>query len=109
MLNAIIIMYSQIGMAKSGLRIFYYGQSMKGNHMESKELRLLLDTAFQTLMCNSKDMIFVKDADLIYRAASVPFVKMVGKESIDEVVGKTDAEIFNDKSLAKRYVSDDKK
>ena len=109
MLNAIIIMYSQIGMAKSGLRIFYYGQSMKGNHMESKELRLLLDTAFYALMSNSKDMIFVKDADLIYRAASVPFVKMVGKESIDEVVGKTDAEIFNDKSLAKRYVSDDKK
>ena len=82
---------------------------MKGNHMESKELRLLLDTAFQTLMCNSKDMIFVKDADLIYRAASVPFVKMVGKESIDEVVGKTDAEILADKSLARRYVSDDKK
>ncbi len=77
--------------------------------MESKELRLLLDTAFYALMSNSKDIIFVKDADLIYRAASMPFVKMTGKESVDEVVGKTDAEIFQDKSLAKRYVSDDKK
>lgn len=77
--------------------------------MESKESRLLLDTAFYALMSNSKDIIFVKDADLIYRAASMPFVKMTGKESVDEVVGKTDAEIFQDKSLAKRYVSDDKK
>ncbi len=77
--------------------------------MESKELRLLIDTAFHALMSNSKDMIFVKDADLIYRAASMPFVRMVGKESVDEVVGKTDAEILEDKSLAKRYVSDDKK
>jgi PAS domain S-box-containing protein len=77
--------------------------------MESKELRLLLDTAFQALMSNSKDMIFVKDADLIYRAASMPFVKMVGKESVDEVVGKTDSEILENKSLAKRYISDDKK
>ena len=77
--------------------------------MESKESRLLLDTAFNALMSNSKDIIFVKDADLIYRAASMPFVKMAGKESVDEVVGKTDAEIFQDKSLAKRYVSDDKK
>ncbi len=77
--------------------------------MESKESGLLIDVAFQTLMENSKDMMFVKDADLIYRAASVPFVHMVGKETVEQVVGKTDAEIFDDKSLAKRYVADDKK
>ncbi len=77
--------------------------------MESKESGLLLNAAFQTLMENSKDMMFVKDADLIYRAASVPFVHMVGKETIEQVVGKTDAELFEDKSLAKRYVADDKK
>lgn len=77
--------------------------------MERKESQLLIDVAFQVLMENSKDMMFVKDADLVYRAASVPFVHMVGKQTIEQVVGKTDAEIFDDKSLARRYVADDKK
>lgn len=77
--------------------------------MESKESRLLMDAVFRMLMDNSKDMIFVKDADLVYRAASMPFVKMVGKESAEQIVGRTDAEIFEDKSLARRYVADDKK
>ncbi len=77
--------------------------------MENKETGLLINAAFQMLMENSKDMMFVKDADLVYRAASLPFVHMVGKETIEQVVGKTDAELFEDKSLAKRYVADDKK
>ena len=77
--------------------------------MESKETNLLINEAFQTLMQHSKDMMFVKDADLVYRAASLPFVRMTGKQTIDQVVGKKDAEIFEDKSLAKRYVADDKK
>lgn len=77
--------------------------------MESIGVNALVDAAFQMLMNNSKDMMFVKDADLIYRAVSMPFVKMVGKTSMDEVLGKTDAEIFKDKSLAKRYAADDKK
>lgn len=77
--------------------------------MESEGVNLLIDAAFQTLMEHSKDMMFVKDKDLVYRAASVPFVKMVGKETADEVIGHTDAEIFTDKSLAKRYAADDKK
>ncbi len=77
--------------------------------MESEGVNLLIDAAFQTLMENSKDMMFVKDKDLIYRAVSMPFVKMVGKETADEVIGHTDAELFADKSLAKRYAADDKK
>lgn len=77
--------------------------------MESKGVNLLIDAAFQTLMEHSKDMMFVKDKDLVYRAVSMPFVKMVGKETADEVIGHTDAEIFTDKSLAKRYAADDKK
>lgn len=77
--------------------------------MESKGIKELVDASFYTLMSNSKDMMFVKDADLIYRAVSMPFVKMVGKESAEEVLGRTDAEIFADKSLARRYAVDDKK
>lgn len=77
--------------------------------MDGKESGLLIDAAFEMLMQNGKDIIFVKDADLVYRAASMQFVRMVGKERLDQVVGKKDAEIFEDKSLAKRYVADDKK
>lgn len=77
--------------------------------MAAKEIGLLMDLALQALMENGKDMVFIKDADLVYRAASMQFVRMVGKETEDQVVGKTDADIFEDKSLARRYIADDKK
>ena len=71
--------------------------------MDSK----LMQSAFSALIKNSKDLIFVKDNNLVYRHASLPFVKMTGKKSLTEVIGHTDSEIFEDKSLAKRYTSDD--
>ena len=49
---------------------------------------------FQTILDNTKDMMFIKNADLIYVAASRAFVKMVGKESADEIINRTDLEIF---------------
>lgn len=69
----------------------------------------LLDVAFQTMLKNSRDMIFIKDINSVYVAASEPFVKMVGKETEAQLLGKTDAEIFDDKNLAKRYLADDRK
>lgn len=69
----------------------------------------LMDIAVGCMLKNSSDMIFVKDANLVYRAASESFVKMVGKTSVEEIVGHTDAEIFADPELAKRYESDDRK
>lgn len=69
----------------------------------------IMPIAFQTLLSNTKDMMFVKDTNLVYIAASLPFAKMVGKASVEEIVGKTDFEIFEDQNLAKRYVADDRK
>ena len=69
----------------------------------------MIHSAFQAMLDSSKDMVFVKDINLVYVAASMPFVKMVGKEQVSDVIGKTDGEIFEDENLAKRYVSDDKK
>ena len=69
----------------------------------------LLDVAFQTMLKNSRDMMFIKDINSVYVAASEPFVKMVGKETEAQLLGKTDAEIFDDKNLAKRYLADDRK
>ncbi len=69
----------------------------------------LLETAFQMLLQASSDMIFVKDANLVYQAASMSFVSMVGKASAEEIIGHTDSEIFKDPQLAKRYERDDRK
>lgn len=69
----------------------------------------LMDIAVRSMLKNFPDMIFVKDANLVYQAASDSFVKMVGKTSAEEIVGHTDAEIFADPELAKRYESDDRK
>ncbi len=72
-------------------------------------MNLLIGTAFQTILDNTKDMIFIKDANLVYVAASKPFVEMVGKNSEEEIVGRTDLDVFEDESLAKRYIADDHK
>lgn len=73
--------------------------------MENK----LMKAAFEVIVNNTSDLVFIKDQDLIYRAASVPFVKMTGKTLMSEVVGHNDSEIFCDQELANRYVSDDKR
>lgn len=68
-----------------------------------------MEIAFKLMLNNSTDMIFLKDTDLVYQAASIPFVIMVGKSSADEIIGHTDSEIFADQQLAKRYEGDDRK
>ena len=66
----------------------------------------LMKAAFEIIVNNTKDLVFLKDENFIYRACSVPFAKMAEKESPDEVIGKTDYELF-DKELADRYRADD--
>lgn len=65
--------------------------------------------AMQAMLEHTSDMMFIKDANLVYVAASMPFVKMVGKTSADEILNRTDLEIFDNRELAERYVSDDRK
>ena len=77
--------------------------------VEKDNLGGIMQIAFRTMIENTQDMVFVKDVNLVYVAASMPFVKMVGKECVEDIVGKTDFEIFEDQSLARRYVSDDRK
>lgn len=68
----------------------------------------IITAAFQTMIEGTRDMVFIKDADLRYVTASMTFIKMAGKKSPEEIIGKTDTEIF-EPALAKRYISDDKK
>lgn len=70
---------------------------------------MIINAAFKTMLDNTEDMVFVKNMNLEYIAASVPFVKMVGKERVEEILGKSDEEIFTNKDLAARYAADDRK
>lgn len=63
--------------------------------------------AFDTLLKNSSDMIFVKDRNLNYIAASDAFVKVAGLNSWKEAVGKSDYDLF-DEELAAQYVKRDR-
>ncbi len=76
---------------------------------DDAELNTLIRAAFQTMLDSTKDMVFVKNKDLVYMEASMPFVKMVGKEKAEEIIEHTDIEIFEDENLARRYVADDRK
>lgn len=60
--------------------------------MESDEFLLHTLKAF---LADSTDMVFVKDADLIYRGASQPYAHMAGLEDADLLLGRTDAQLFS--------------
>ncbi len=80
-------------------------RSEKGGWMKAGKI---LSAAFQTILGNTRDMMFVKDINLVYVAASPMFVQMAGKNSASEIIGYTDFDIFADRDLARRYVSDDR-
>lgn len=74
----------------------------------ASETELLLQASEQ-LLRHSREKIFIKDKNLIYRGVSSRFAAMAGWEQASDLVGKTDFEIFEDQELAQRYREDDKK
>lgn len=76
---------------------------------KEKKLEKIINTAFRAMLNGTSDMIFVKDADLVYVAASAPFVEMTGKRTAEDLLYRTDLEIFENDELARRYIADDKK
>ncbi len=79
------------------------------NNLESIGGEELLLAATRILLAHSREKIFIKDKDLIYRGVSQKFAQMAGWESEEDLVGKTDFEIFQDQELAQRYRDDDLK
>lgn len=77
------------------------------NNLEEKETAALLYEATTRLLEYSREKIFVKDKNLVYRGASDKFVKMAGWESAQDIIGKTDFDIFEDQDLAEHYRYDD--
>ncbi len=80
----------------------------RGIDMGEQAQYTVITSAVRAFLENTRDMVFVKDKNLIYLAASQSFVQMAGKLCCEEIVGKTDYEIFEE-TLAGRYVLDDRK
>jgi len=71
-----------------------------------KDTITLMLSAFNSLISNTNDIIFLKDVDLVYRAVSPAFAAMIGLTP-EEVITHTDAELFGNVTRAKRYMQDD--
>lgn len=69
----------------------------------------LMSAAFRTILDDATDMIFLKDTNLVYQAVSAPFIEMAGKSSAEEIIGHTDAEIYEDINLSRRYEADERR
>ena len=61
----------------------------------------------EAILSITPDIIFVKDKELKYVAVSQSFVKYTGKTSNNEIIGKTDEEIYGESNVAKKYRQQD--
>ena len=66
----------------------------------------ILPIALSTIMSSTSDLSFIKDMELRYLSCSRTFARMVGFDSEESIVGKTDYDIF-DKATADAYRADD--
>ena len=68
--------------------------------------------AFYAIVKNTDDIIVIKDLNLRVIATNQAFVKAAGRSSVEEMIGKTDAEIFSvsekDEPI-KGYMADERK
>jgi two-component system CheB/CheR fusion protein len=67
--------------------------------------------ALSRIVREAQDIIVIKDLNLRVISANMAFAKVAGKESVAELVGKTDAEIFETKETVepiKSYMEDDR-
>ncbi|MDO5562289.1 MAG: diguanylate cyclase, partial [Synergistaceae bacterium] len=82
---------------------------MLDNGPDDKNTTRLLFSAWHAFMAATPDFMFIKNLDLVYVDASKAFAELVGRSSAEDVVGKTDLELFDDRELAERYRSDDRR
>lgn len=67
---------------------------------------LVLAEGYKQIAENAEEYIFIKDKNLKYLTASKPFLNLVGLKSTEEIVGKTDYDIFPP-DIADHYRKDD--
>lgn len=82
----------------------------KGMYMgKEKKFKNISSASMKTFISNTGTMIYIKDLSFHYVDVSQAFVELVGLQSTQDLIGKTDFEIFKDQELAKRYRADDEK
>ncbi|MEA4920128.1 MAG: diguanylate cyclase [Clostridiaceae bacterium] len=69
---------------------------------------LLQSSALITLLENTPDIMFIKDISLRYIGVSKTFAKLTNIDDPHLIIGKTDFDLFENHSLAERYVEDDR-
>lgn len=67
----------------------------------------LFFNAWRSFFQHTADWMFIKDINFIYQGASDTFVRMVGCENAEQVIGKTDFDLFGNTEIARRYRDDD--
>ncbi len=78
---------------------------------DRKEVERIRDSLASVVM-NSRDIIVVKDLDLRVVATNQAFAEISGHASVDELIGKTDAEIFGippEDEPIRSYMEDDRR
>ena len=54
------------------------------------------------------DFVYLKDKNLKYIAVSNPILELMGAKSMEEIIGKTDYDLYKQPEIAKQYVFNDK-
>ncbi|MEG0829771.1 MAG: EAL domain-containing protein [Anaerovoracaceae bacterium] len=72
----------------------------------SKDKALLL--SLKILLETTQDLVYVKDLSFRYIAVSTSFMKLAGVTEMDDVIGKTDFDLF-DNEMAQQYREDDRR
>lgn len=76
------------------------------NHNNEEKGHITM-SAIKSMMENMTDMFFVKDRNLCYTGGSQSFARFVGAKESSDLIGKTDAQLFSDEELVRRYTNDD--
>ncbi len=69
----------------------------------------ILFATLQTILDIFPDILFVIDTNFTYVAATKSFAQHLGKASVEEIIGKTAFDLYEDKAIAQLYTEDDKK
>jgi|GEM_PF-363305 len=98
--------YSDISARKTGEETEKLSRLAK-NALTERGAGGVLYSAWQELFEHTKDLLFIKDINLMYLGASKTFSDMVGVSDPRQIIGKTDFDLFTDRELAQRYTQDD--
>lgn len=106
-----VAIFGKIRKTHSGeifFNVYYTDASLSEPRDETTRLREVLPIVLDTVMKSTNDLAFAKDRDLKYVCCSRNFMKLAGASDVDDVIGKTDYDLF-DREIADKFRADDEK